>query len=263
MLRMRKCNSKIGVYLIAVGAGFAVIGLILSLIVFGITFGTGCLMVSGVFFIIYGMSFMTTNNNKLNSKLLLLQRFFSGVLFIGLVSFIGIESFIFQSLKSDDKTEVKYAVILGAGVKGEEPSATLKRRLDTSMVYLKKNSNTKIIASGGLGKEAAFTEAEVMKRYFIAHGIDEARILKEEKSTTSDENLRYTKELLSNLYGEDAPEILIITSDYHMFRVKHIAEKYYSKVYGISSETPSAVMVNYAIREYLAVLKMLILEIGK
>jgi uncharacterized SAM-binding protein YcdF (DUF218 family) len=65
------------------------------------------------------------------------------------------------------------------------------------------------------------------------------------------------------LCGEDAPEVLIITSDYHMFRAKHIAERYYSKVYGISSEAPSRVMINYAIREYLAVLKILMLEIAK
>jgi uncharacterized SAM-binding protein YcdF (DUF218 family) len=42
---------------------------------------------------------------------------------------------------------------------------------------------------------------------------------------------------------------LRVTSDYHMHRVKHIVERYYSKVYGISSETPSAVMINYAIGE--------------
>lgn len=258
---MKICKPQIGVYLIAIGVGSAVIGLILSLIVFKITFGTGCLMVSGVFLFIYGMSFTTTKNDKLNIKLLLLQRLLSGILFIGLVSFISIEILIFQSLKLSDETQVKYAVILGAGVKGEEPSATLKRRLDTGLEYLNKNPNTKIIASGGLGKEATLTEAEVMKRYLIAHGIDASRILKEEKSTTSDENLRYTKELLTSLYGEDAPEILIITSDYHMYRVKHIAERYYSKVYGIPSETPNLVMINYAIREYLAVLKMLMLEI--
>ncbi|WP_110954993.1 YdcF family protein [Anaerosinus massiliensis] len=260
---MKICNSKIGAYLITIGGGFAVIGLILSLIVFGITFGTGCLMVSGVFFIIYGITFRTTKNPRLNIKLLLLRRLLSGLLLIAVASFITIESLIFQSLKSNDKTEVQYAVILGAGVKGEEPSATLRRRLDTSIDYLNKNPDTKIIASGGLGKEATLTEAEVMKRYFIAHGIDESRILKEEKSTTSDENLKYTKELLTGLYDEDVPEMLIITSDYHMFRAKRIAEKYYTKVYGISSATPSTVMMNYAIREYLAVLKMLMLEIGK
>lgn len=263
MLVMKICNSKIGVYLIVLGGGFSGIGVMLSLIVLGITFGTGYLMGSGVFFIIYGMLFMRTKNDALNAKLLLIQRFLSGLLLIGGISFIIIESLIWQSLKSNDNVEVKYAVILGAGVKGEEPSTTLKRRLDTSIAYLNKNSNTKIIASGGLGKEATLTEAEVMKRYFIAHGIAEARILTEEKSTTTDENLKHTKQLLSNLYGEDAPAILIITSDYHMFRAKQIAKKYYAKVYGISSETPKAVRINYAIREYLAVLKMLILEIGK
>ena len=260
---MKNYNSKISAYLLVVGGCFAGVGILLSLLVIGITFGTGCLMGIGVFLIIYGMTFKTTQNDALNVKLLWIQRFLSGLLLIGVISFVVIESRIFQSLKSNYNAEVKYAVILGAGVKGEEPSATLKRRLDTSIDYLNKNSNTKIIVSGGLGKDAKLTEAEVMKRYFIAHGIAETRILKEEKSTTTDENLQHTKQLLINLYGEDEQEILIITSDYHMFRAKEIAKRYYAKVYGISSETPSAIRINYAIREYLAVLKMLILEISK
>jgi uncharacterized SAM-binding protein YcdF (DUF218 family) len=97
-----------------------------------------------------------------------------------------------------------------------------------------------------------------MKRYLIAHGIDESRIIKEESSTTSNENLKYTKRLLTSIYGEAVPEILVITSDYHMFRAKQLANRYFSKVYGMSSETPITVMLNYAIREYLAVIKMLI-----
>ena len=143
---------------------------------------------------------------------------------------------------------------------GEEPSITLKRRLDKSIEYLNTNPNTKIVASGGFGKGTAVSEAEVMRRYFQARGIYESRIIKEDRSTTSDENLKYTKELLISLNGEEIKNILIITSEYHMFRAKHMASRYYSNVYGVCSETPTTVMINYAIREYMAVLKMLILD---
>ncbi len=253
-------NSKIGVGLITIGIGFTIIGVVLTLAAFGITFGTSFLIVMGLFLVIYGMTFATTVNKKMNFKLLLAQRMLSWLLILGLISFIWIENLILQSQKSDANVKVKYAVVLGAGIQGEEPSSTLKRRLDKSIEYLNINPNTQIVASGGFGKGATVSEAEVMKRYFQAHGIDESRIIKEERSTTSDENLKYTKELLISLNGEEIKNILIITSEYHMFRAKHMASRYYSNVYGVCSETPTTVMINYAIREYMAVLKMLILD---
>ena len=260
MLVRRSFNSKIGRGLITIGVGFTAIGVVLTLAAFGITFGTSCLIVMGLFLIIYGMTFTTTINGKLNFKLLLANRILSLLLLLGLVSFIWIETLILQSQKSDDNVKVNYAVVLGAGIQGEEPSITLKRRLDKSMEYLNANPNTNIVASGGFGKGITVSEAEVMKRYFLAHGIDESRIIKEEQSTTSDENLKYTKKLLTSLNGEEPQSILIITSEYHMFRAKYMAFRYYSNVYGISSETPTTVMINYAIREYIAVLKMLTLD---
>lgn len=263
MLVRRNLNSKIGLGLVTIGVGFVMIGMVLAFNVFGITFGTFSLITSGLFLILYGMSFGTFVNKNLNYKLLLLNRILSLLLVIGLVSFIWIETLVFQSLKSNDNVRVNYVVVLGAGIQGEEPSLTLKRRLDKSIEYLSANPNSTIIASGGFGKEVTISEAEVMKRYLIAHGISESRILKEEKSMTSDENLRYTKLLLTQLYGAEVPTILIITSDYHMFRAKHIAYRYYPVVYGISSETPRAIMINYAIREYLAVLKMLAFEVSR
>lgn len=263
MLVQRILNSKIGLVLVTIGVGLDIIGMVLAFKNFGITFGTVSLMASGLFLVIYGITFGRGINKNLNYKLLLLNRILSLLLVIGLVSFIWIETLVLQSLKSNDNVRVNYVVVLGAGIQGEEPSLTLKRRLDKSIEYLSANPNSIIITSGGFGKEVTISEAEVMKRYLIAHGINESRILKEEKSMTSDENLRYTQQLLTQLYEAEVPTILIITSDYHMFRAKHIAYRYYPVVYGISSETPRTIMINYALREYLAVLKMLAFEVSR
>lgn len=256
-------KSKIALKLVVSGLGCSVAGGMLAVAAFGITFGTACFMAGGLFVAIYGATFAKTVDTKLNAKLRLSNRVLSWLLLTGLISFIWIETLVFQSLQSAGNVSSDYAIVLGAGIRGEEPSITLRRRLDRSIEYLAANPNARVIVSGGYGKDTAITEAEVMKRYLIAHGISELRILKEEKSTTSDENLKYTRQLLDQLYGREVTAIAVITSDYHMFRAKHIASRYYSEVYGIPSETPAAIRINYAIREYFAVLKMVVVEMGK
>ncbi len=252
--------SKVGTRLITIGGSIAFLGLLLMLFIYGFTFGTAGIVTVGLTLSFYGITFVTTANKKMELLCGLIRVLCSAILILGVVSFIYIEALIVQSLKSNDNVNIKYVVVLGAGIQGEQPSLTLGRRLDKSIEYLNANPDAQIVASGGFGPEATISEAEVMKRYFVAHGINEARILKEERSATSDENLRYTKELLSGINGDKPQDILVITSDYHMFRAKHIAGKYFSKVYGIASETPTAIMVNYAVREYLAVLKLLALS---
>lgn len=260
MLRRRLFISKVGTSLIAIGGTIAFIGLILALFVYGFTFGTASIVTVGLFLSFYGLTFATTANRKLGLLFVLMRVLCSMILILGVVSFSYIEALIFQSLKSNDHVNIKYAVVLGAGIQGEQPSLTLSRRLDKSIEYLNANPNAQIVASGGFGSKATISEAEVMKRYFVAHGIDEVRVFKEERSTTSDENLKYSQELLSGINGNKPQEILVFTSDYHMFRAKYLAGKYFSKVYGIASETPTGIMINYAVREYLAVLKLLALE---
>jgi len=260
MFGRRFSISKVGTSLIAIGGTIAFVGLLLALFVYGLTFGTASMVTIGLFLSFYGITFAATANKKLGLLFVLMRVLCSIILILGVVSFIYIEALIFQSLKSNDNVNIKYVVVLGAGIQGEQPSLTLSRRLDKSVEYLNVNPDAQIVVSGGFGSKATISEAEVMKRYFVAHGIDEVRIFKEERSTTSDENLKYTQELLSSINGNKPQEILVITSDYHMFRAKHIAGKYFSKVYGIASETPTAIMINYAVREYLAVLKLLALE---
>ena len=178
-----------------------------------------------------------------------------------LISFIWTETLIFQAMKTDLPSDCRYVIILGAGLLGDAPSLTLQQRLDAGIIALKKYPEAKVIVSGGIGKESIYTEAEVMKWYLIEHGINEERIIKEEYATRTDENLEFGKELVEKIYGEKINEIVIATSDYHMFRAKILAKKHYDKVYGISAESLFGVRVNYAIREYLALIKMELLNL--
>lgn len=246
---------------IIMGMGIAIVGIVLATFVFGLTFGTAGIITIGLMLSIHGITFIQTRNKNLGMIFLLIRRLIIITILLGLVSFACIEILIYQSINSNDHVNVKYAVVLGAGIDGEQPSLTLKRRLDSSITFLNENPEAKLIVSGGFGEGLRISEAEVMKNYLIEHGIDEGRILKEEKSKISDENLKHTRELLRVIDGKQQQDILIITSDYHMFRAKFIANRYFSNVYGIASATPTTIMINYSIREYLAVLKLLSIAI--
>jgi len=257
----RQLVSKGGMYFIVTGIGIVISGIILASFIFGFTFGTVGMITIGLILYIYGITFIQTRNKKLNLIFLLIRRLISISILLGLFSFVWIELLIFQAIKSNDNINVKYAVVLGAGIDGEQPSLSLRRRLDSSIKFLNENPEVKLIVSGGFGEGLRISEAEVMKRYLIERGINEGRILKEERSKTSNENLKYTRELLNEIHGEQRQDIVVITSDYHMFRAKLIASRYFPRVYGIASTTPTTIMINYSVREYLAVLKLLGLAI--
>ena len=137
--------------------------------------------------------------------------------YLAMMLFIGVYG------RSDNVTFNENAVIvLGAAVRGEKVSLLLSDRLDKAVEYSKKNPNAVIIVSGGQGPQEKITEALAMERYLIAKGTPKEKIIKEEASTSSYENILYSKEILDDLF--DKPyEAVIITNDFHIFRAVKIA----------------------------------------
>lgn len=144
-----------------------------------------------------------------------------------------------------------YLIILGARVKGTEPSLALQYRIDAAADYLKKNPETIAIASGGQGSGEEISEAAAIKNSLLEAGIQEERILLEDKSTDTVENIKFSKKLISN----DFETGLLVTNDFHLYRAKSIAKDHGLEVEGLPAETPLiAVPKSYA-REYLAITK--------
>ncbi|WP_233147009.1 YdcF family protein [Paenibacillus selenitireducens] len=178
---------------------------------------------------------------------------------LGLVSFLIIESFVISgfSVNDSDVSDVDYVVVLGAGLKGSEVSTTLRQRLDASAEYASMHKEIPIIVSGGQGPGEHLPEAVAMKDYLVSKGFAVDRILLESKSTSTQENLLFTRKILRNK-GIQHPKILIVTSDYHMFRAELIARKLGYETYGISSPSPAHLKPINMIREYFAMVKTII-----
>ena len=109
-----------------------------------------------------------------------------------------------------------------------------------------------IIVSGGKGQGENTSEAEAMYRYLTQKGIDGSRIIKEEQSTNTDENMSYSAQFIEN--KED--KVAIVTSNFHIFRAKLLAKaKGLCNICGAASPSDSILLVNYMVREAIGVVK--------
>ncbi|MEH7252628.1 YdcF family protein, partial [Neobacillus niacini] len=147
--------------------------------------------------------------------------------------------------------------ILGARVKGEVPSLSLQYRIDAAASYMKKNNETIAIASGGQGSGEDITEAEAIKRGLLQHGIDESRILLEDKSTDTVENIRYSKILIPKHLHTG----LLVTNDFHLYRAKSIARDQGLNLEGLPADTPAIAIPKSYSREYLAITKYYLVKL--
>lgn len=150
-----------------------------------------------------------------------------------------------------------YAIILGAKVNGETPSLSLQYRLDAALDYAKLYPHVNLILSGGQGAGEHISEAEAMKRFLVEHGIQEERLLLENMSTSTYENIRYSMEKIPG----SIEQLTIITSDYHLARSQRIAKGLGLKSDVVAAETPKVVEQKLRMRERLALIKTAI--VGK
>lgn len=155
-----------------------------------------------------------------------------------------------STAKETPPDKVPHLVILGAKVNGTDMSLSLLYRANKALEYLKDNPVTKVIVTGGQGPGEDITEAEALRRFLEENGIEPERILLEDKSTSTYENLKFTKEL----YNID--EAVIVSNDFHLYRAIELAENVGIKGYPLAAKTPKVVQFTLQLREYAAILKM-------
>ena len=144
-----------------------------------------------------------------------------------------------------------YVLILGAKLFGDKPSLSLQNRLDVALGYLHSHPKVKVVVSGGQGDDEDISEALSMSRYLMENGIGKERILLEDRSTSTYENIKYSKEFIP----ENAKLGIIVTNDYHLYRSIQIAKDADLKVEGLPAKTPQITLLKAYSREYLSVTK--------
>ncbi|MCL2294083.1 MAG: YdcF family protein [Spirochaetes bacterium] len=206
--------------------------------------------------------FMVILSFKLNSLIVFIKKcpkliqYTLKVLFASfLISFVICQSLIIYGMRETPKPGADYIIILGCQVIGEYASVPLLSRGFTAIRYLYRNPETRVIVTGGQGPGGNISEAEALRRLLLENRIDRDRILMEDRSTNTMENLIFANELF-NLLDKN---IVIVTSDYHIFRALSIARRLnYQNVSGLPSRSRPRALPAFLLREYLAIIHNLI-----
>lgn len=168
-----------------------------------------------------------------------------------LLLFILIEGLIISGMGSKGKVGLDYVIVLGAQVRGSVPSKALYSRIKTAGEYLKENPSTKAVLSGGPGPGESVSEAQVMYDYLTEMGIEAERLILEDKSTSTMENLEFSAALL-----EKDDRIGIVSQNFHIYRSLRLAKAQdYTQVCGIAAKAEFKYLPHYMVRECFAVIK--------
>ncbi|WP_055071640.1 YdcF family protein [Clostridium massiliamazoniense] len=210
----------------------------------------------------YSIALFKFSNNTIFKRINRFINFFI-VLVIAVIIIDGSIIGIFAMKKNKNKSD--YIIVLGAGLlNGDQISATLKNRLDTTLEYINNHDrNETIVVSGGKGNDERISEAEAMKRYLVSHGIKENRILMEDKSTSTFENFKFSKSIIEEHSQKEVKDISIkiITNGFHCFRSSFLSKRVgfgQSEVY--SAKTPWYLIPAYYSREFIAIGKSAIVD---
>jgi uncharacterized SAM-binding protein YcdF (DUF218 family) len=147
-------------------------------------------------------------------------------------------------------------IILGSKLRSDGTlPPLLQARADKAIEFADKQyaeTKKKIIymPSGGKGDDEIKAEAKAIEEYLISKGINKKQIVIEDKSTSTIENMKYSKEKIEKI-KEDA-KISFSTTNYHVFRSGVIASKQGIECEGMGSPTKWYFYTNALIREFIA-----------
>ena len=204
-----------------------------------------------------------------------------GVFWLCMAVFLTVEAVVFAAGRKAPAEDAEYVIVLGAQVRGEVPTLVLSARIRAAAEYLKEHPQAIAVASGGKGSGENISEAEAIRRGLVRLGIAEERILLEDQSTSTAENLRFSAEVIqryersragevvaSDGAGTDAStdtgnpirfvskEVVLVTNDFHVFRAVKLAKNLgYTDVTGLGATEFFAVTIQYYVREFFAITK--------
>lgn len=173
------------------------------------------------------------------------------IVLIGLLLFIIVEAIIIFSHNNNESKDVDYIIVLGAKTYDNRPSLILQYRIEKAYEYYTMHPDAMIVASGGQGSDEIMPEALMIKNTLISMGVDESKIIVEDKSLNTDQNLKYTKDII----GTDC-SVAVVSNDFHVFRACKIANKVgFKEVNGVKAKSVWYLIPTNYVREFVGIIK--------
>ena len=205
----------------------------------------GCLFLWGVF------------QNKLIEKSTVHKwaRALRGLLITGYAVLVLLFSFesvlLVDAINATPPTDATL-IILGCSVNGEDASQMLRLRIDAAEKFMKENPESKAVLSGGQGPGEDITEALCMYRELTARGISPDRLYMEEHSTSTRENIAFSKEII--LRKNLNTKVAVVSNNFHLYRASLSVKAAGLEFYSVSAFTPYPLLGTYVMREYMGIL---------
>ena len=151
-----------------------------------------------------------------------------------------------------------FLIILGCGLRKDgTPSPLLRGRIDRALAFAKKQKAETgkeliFVTSGGQGPDEIISESVSMKRYLLQQGIPEQRIIEEDRSADTFENMKYSKEKIWAVNPRG--KVAFATTNYHVFRSGLYARRVKMRAVGMGARTKWYFWPNAAVREFVGLL---------
>lgn len=133
----------------------------------------------------------------------------------------------YEDLKDIDNIDC--ILVLGAGIRNNNPSPMLEARLIEGINLYNKGISNKILMSGDHGQDN-YDEVNVMKRYALEKGINSKDVFMDHAGFSTYDSIYRAKKIFG------AKKIIIVTQKYHLYRALYIANELGIEAYGINSD---------------------------
>ena len=173
---------------------------------------------------------------------------------------------LFGAVLAGDHTQVdgqpQIMLILGCQVYPWGPSILLQDRLDTAIAYLENHPGMTVIVTGGQGADEPVSEAACMKDYLIKQGAQAGKILMEEDSSNTWQNMTCSSRLMEEQGLDASGGVLIVSSGLHLTRARMLWHRATggkaNTVAAPATHLPSRLFMG--VREPLALAKSLLID---
>lgn len=183
-----------------------------------------------------------------------IRRIVTVCLCLGLLLVAVTEGFIIGASLGDPEEACDYILVLGAKVREDGPSLSLMDRIRAAHAYLTEHPGVIAIASGGQGADEPMSEAQCIRDYLIAMGIEENRVWLEDRSASTWANLNYSLEHIEEKTGVRPEKLGVVSSEYHMLRIEMMGRDCGIEVVGIPANTSRfSQKLNHFMREVAGV----------
>lgn len=158
----------------------------------------------------------------------------------------------------EPETDKDFLIILGCGIRQDgTPTPLLRGRIDRALAFAQKQKQQTgkdliFVTSGGQGPREVTSESASMKQYLLAQGVPEERIIEEDRSTDTAQNMRFSKEKIQAVNPKG--KVAFVTTNYHVFRGGLCARRVKMRAVGMGSKTKWYFWPNASVREFVGLL---------